>query len=191
MKGFTPCELADEVAEKATKGSTKAEKAISRIDEIEVKFNYKTKYDETEFARQLADQEAGMNKLTVYEYLKNRERYIAEGRAIEGNMAQQAARKEAQAQKRAELRKSGLSYSEAKKQAEKWIKSQAALHNPDQIAGGNPLNIGGMGDKKINSSIGSQWKYRIDAVDEQIKVLAYKMNEEEKKSKYLNIKLKY
>lgn len=48
-----------------------------------------------------------------------------------------------------------------------------------------------MGDKKINSSIGSQWKYRIDAVDEQIKVLAYKMNEEEKKSKYLNIKLKY
>ncbi|KHD37937.1 hypothetical protein NL50_00005, partial [Clostridium acetobutylicum] len=172
-------------------GAVKAEQSISRIDEVEVKFNYKTKYDEDEFARQLADQEAGMNKLTVDEYLKNRERYIAEGRAIEGNMAQQAARKEAQAEKIAELRKSGLSYSEAKKQAKEWITSQAALHNPDQIAGGNPLNIGGMGDKAINSSIGSQWKYRIDAVDEQIKALSDKMTEAERKSTYLNVKLKY
>ena len=172
-------------------GVNKAENAISKIDEIEVKFNYKSKYNEDEFARQLADQEAGMNKLTVDEYLKNRERYIAEGRAIEGNIVQQAVRKEARAQKIAELRKNGLSYSEAKKQAEEWLKSQAVLHNPDQIAGGNPLNIGGMGDSKINSSIGSQWKYRIDAVDEQIKALADKMNETERKSRYLNIKLKY
>ena len=172
-------------------GVNKAENAISKIDEIEVKFNYKSKYNEDEFARQLADQEAGMNKLTVDEYLKNRERYIAEGRAIEGNIVQQAVRKEARAQKIAELRKNGLSYSEAKKQAEEWLKSQAVLHNPDQIAGGNPLNIGGMGDSKINSSIGSQWKYRIDAVDEQIKALADKMTETERKSRYLNIKLKY
>lgn len=172
-------------------GVNKAENAISKIDEIEVKFNYKSKYSEDEFARQLADQEAGMNKLTVDEYLKNRERYIAEGRAIEGNIVQQAVRKEARAQKIAELRKNGLSYSEAKKQAEEWLKSQAVLHNPDQIAGGNPLNIGGMGDSKINSSIGSQWKYRIDAVDEQIKALADKMTETERKSRYLNIKLKY
>lgn len=45
-----------------------AEKGISSIDEIKIKFNYKSKYDETEFARQLADQEAVMNKLTVDEY---------------------------------------------------------------------------------------------------------------------------
>ncbi len=31
-----------------------------------------------------------------------------------------------------------------------------------------------MGDKRINSSIGSQWRYRIDIVDEQIKELAKK-----------------
>jgi len=66
-----------------------------------------------------------------------------------------------------------------------------ALHNPDQIAGGNPLNIGGMGDSKINSSIGIQWRYRIDAIDEQIKALADKMTETERKLKYLNVKLKY
>jgi len=29
--------------------------------------------------------------------------------------------------------------------------------------------VSDMGDKGINSSLGSQWKYRIDAVDEQIR----------------------
>ncbi|UZQ52269.1 polymorphic toxin type 15 domain-containing protein [Clostridium kluyveri] len=173
------------------KGAAEVEKAISRIDEVEVNFNYKTKYDEAEFARQLADQEAGMNKLTVDEYLKNRERYIAEGRAIEGNMAQQAARKEALANKIDELLDSGMSYQEAERHANKWLESQAALHNPDQVAGGNSLNIGGMGDKTINSSIGVQWKYRIDAVDEQIQQMAKNMTDIEKESTYLNVKLKY
>nr|WP_104993150.1 polymorphic toxin type 15 domain-containing protein [Clostridium acetobutylicum] len=173
------------------KGAVKAEQSISKIDEVEVKFNYKTKYDEDEFARQLADQEAGMNKLTVDEYLKNRERYIEEGRAIEGNMAQQAARDKALADKVDELRSSGMSLKEAETQAQNWLDTQAALHNPDQIAGGNPLNIGGMGDKGINSSIGAQWKYRIDAVDEQIQSMAKNMTDAERKSNYLNVKLTY
>jgi Novel toxin 15 len=156
-----------------------------------VNFNYKTKYDEAEFARQLADQEAGMNKLTVDEYLKNRERYIAEGRAIEGNMAQQAARENAYLDKVTELRRNGLSQEQAKIKAKEWMDTQAALHNPDQIAGGNPVNIGGMGNKAINSSIGSQWKYRIDAVDEQIQAMIKNMTDTERKNTYLNIKLKY
>jgi len=164
---------------------------VTRIKEVEVDFTYNLKYDEKEFAKQLADQEKGMNKLTVAEYLKNREKYIAEGRAIEGNAAQQAARKEALANKVDELLDSGMSFQQAEKQAQKWLDSQAALHNPDQIAGGNPLNIGGMGDKVINSSIGSQWKYRIDAVDEQIQAMAKDMTDAERKNTYLNVKLKY
>ena len=156
-----------------------------------MKFNYKSKYDEAEFARQLADQEAGMNKLTVDEYLKNRERYLAESRAIEGNVAQKAAREKALADKVDELRSKGKSLKEAEIQAQKWLATQAALHNPDQIVGGNPSNIGGMGDKKINSSIGSQWKYRIDEVDEQIQAMAKNMSDAERKNTYLNIKLKY
>ena len=47
-------------------------------------FNRNVKHDSEEFARQLKDQEKGMNELTVDEYLKNSERYIAQGRAIEG-----------------------------------------------------------------------------------------------------------
>ncbi|WIG24052.1 MULTISPECIES: polymorphic toxin type 15 domain-containing protein [Bacillus cereus group] len=152
-------------------------------------FNRNVKHDSEEFARQLKDQEKGMNELTVDEYLKNRERYIAQGRAIEGNAAQQAAREEAYVQKVNELQREGLTLSNAKKKAKEWLDTQAALHNPDQIAGGKAEIIGGMGDKRINSSIGSQWRYRIDIVDEQIKGLARNMTPEQLKSTYLNVKL--
>ena len=69
-----------------------------------MKFNYNSKYSEDEFARQLADQEKGMNNLTVDQYLKNRQRYINQGRSLEGNATQVAARKEALANKINELR---------------------------------------------------------------------------------------
>nr|WP_324250972.1 polymorphic toxin type 15 domain-containing protein [Bacillus sp. AF12] len=104
------------------------------------------KHDPEEFARQLKNQEKGMNELTVNEYLKNRERYIAKGRAIEGNAAQKMARQEALKDKIAELRKQGLSRADATKQASDWMDTQAALHNPDQIAGGRVDSIGGLGD---------------------------------------------
>lgn len=97
-----------------------------------------------------------MNGLTIEEYLKNRERYIEEGRDLEGNAAQKSARVKDYLDKVDVLRETGLSRKESEKQATVWINEQAALHNPDQIAGCNPLDIGGMGDKRVNSSLGSQ-----------------------------------
>ncbi|TII16391.1 hypothetical protein C6Y43_09095 [Bacillus subtilis] len=162
---------------------------VPRIKEVQVNFKRNIKHDPEEFARQLKDQEKGMNELTVDEYLRNRERYIAEGRAIEGNAAQKMARQEALKDKIAELRKQGLSRVDATKQASEWMDTQAALHNPDQIAGGRADSIGGLGDKRVNSSLGSQWKYRIDIVDEQIREMAKNMSPEEIKNTYLNVKL--
>ncbi|MBC2367080.1 hypothetical protein HBP99_00475 [Listeria booriae] len=160
-----------------------------KLDRIEVTFKRNPKHDPEEFARQLADQEKGMNELTVSEYLANREKYLAQGRAIEGDAAQKLARQETLKDKVAELRKQGLSRIEAQKKADEWMKMQAALHNPDQIAGGNPLNIGGLGDRKVNSSIGSQWKYRIEVVDEQIRLASKKMTKSELENTYLNVRL--
>ncbi len=152
---------------------------------------YNSKYDETEFARQLADQQKGMNELTVQEYLDNRQKYIEQGRAIESNAAQQAARENAYLDKVSELRRNGLSAEGAKVQADEWLKTQAALHNPDQVAGGRVTNVDGVGDKGVNSSIGSQWRYRIDAVDEQIQKVTEGMSEAERNSTYLNVNLTY
>ena len=42
------------------KGGADVLDEINKIDEIEVEFNYNSKYDETEFARQLADQQKGI-----------------------------------------------------------------------------------------------------------------------------------
>jgi hypothetical protein len=162
---------------------------VRRLDIIEVRFKRNEKHDPEEFARQLKDQERGMNELTVEEYLANRERYIAEGRAIEGNVAQQVAREQAYIAKYDELRDAGLSAKEARKRTNDWLDTQAALHNPDQIAGGKADNIGGMGDKHVNSSLGIQWRYRIDVVDEQISAMAKNLTSEQLKSSYLNVRL--
>ncbi|WP_255377407.1 polymorphic toxin type 15 domain-containing protein [Listeria sp. ILCC797] len=161
----------------------------NKIPEIEIEFNRNPKHDAAEFARQLENQQKGMNELTVQEYLDNRTHYIAEGRAIEGNAAQQAAREKALSNKIEELFGQGMSWESAEKEATSWMDSQAALHNPDQIAGGNASIIGGMGDKGINSSLGAQWKYRIDTVDEQIREMAKNMTPEQLKNTYLNVKL--
>ncbi|HBF37739.1 MAG TPA: hypothetical protein DDW50_10495 [Firmicutes bacterium] len=152
-------------------------------------FKRNPEHETVEFERQLKAQEEGLNSLTIDQYLKNRDRYLKEGRALEGDAAQQVLREKAYLDKVAELREKGLSRKEAEKQASEWIKGQAALHNPDQIAGGIPTNVKGMGDKRINSSLGSQWKYKIDELDEKIRAEAAKMTDDERKSIRLNVKL--
>ncbi len=132
-----------------------------------------------------------MNELTVQEYLDNHQKYIEQGRAIESNATQQAAREKAFVDKVDELQDAGLLLKEAEEHDQKWLDTQAALHNPDQVAGGHASNIGGVGDKGINSSIGSQWRYRIDEVDAQIQKLAESMSEAERNSTYLNVNLTY
>lgn len=172
-------------------GISKAGDDIPRISQIVVKFKRNPKHDATEFERQLKGQEKGLNSLFVYEFLQNRDRYIKEGRASEGNAAQKVAREKAYLDKVDELRENDLSRKEAEKQASEWIKGQAALHNPDQIAGGNPLDITGIGDTRINSSIGSQWKNKIGEFDKKVRDVAAKMTEKERKSTKLNVKLSY
>lgn len=67
--------------------------------------------------------------------------------------------------------------------------TQAALHIPDQVAGGYSGNVGGVGDKGVNASIGAQWRYRISGVDAQIQKMAESMSEAEKNTTYLNVNL--
>ena len=53
---------------------------------------------------------------------------------------------------------------EATRLAKSKMATLAALHNPDMIAGGKDV-VTAMGDKGVNSSIGSQWKTRVSALD--------------------------
>lgn len=125
-----------------------------------------------EFDWQLAGQEAGLNDMTVEEYLKGREAFDAKQASRNPDVARQA-RTRYEALLRGRLQKqfseTGMSPREAKikalDEAAKRMKTLAALHNPDMIAGGRDV-ISDFGDRNINSRIGPQWRSRVSALDQ-------------------------
>lgn len=80
------------------KKKTKSKNTL-RLPKMEVKFKRNPKHDSKEFNRQFKKQEEGMNKLTVDEFIKNRDKYLKEG-----TKAQREARKDALDNKIKELR---------------------------------------------------------------------------------------
>lgn len=188
--------------------ATSEVKKINKMIEVPP-FKIKSKFSKDEnlkkeYERQIKGQQEGLNKLTIKEYLENREAYKkrlkeqkevgkknASGRDPKASVQQQLVRDEALKTKIKEYKKQGLTTEKAKEEANKWIETQAALHDPDQIAGGNPDNVTGMGDKRINSSIGSQWKSRADTVEESVRqyIKENNLSEKDLETTHLNIKL--
>ncbi len=165
-----------EAAEKAGKGKDGGKVKAQRMKEHQVKcFKKNSKGDPAEYDRQLLDQERGLNKLSIKEYLEGRAKYQEIGRHGTG-AAQQRARaeysKELTERFKKQLNKQGVLGSEAQQQAAAMatdrMKTLAALHNPDMIAGGKDV-VTSMGDKGVNSSIGSQWKDRVGELDKAAK----------------------
>lgn len=156
-----------------------------------IEFTNKRNLDREEFTQQLADQEAGLNSMTVDEYLRNREAYKQNGRSADSVKYQNNARAEAISARVEHNLDSGMDYDAAVAEANAWAKDKAALHGPDQIAGGDPSNIIGLGDSGINSSIGSQWKAkgRIGVLDQYVQDLASKLTPEEMLTTFLNVEL--
>lgn len=118
--------------------------------------------ESAELDRQLAGQQAGLNKMTVQEYLDGRADYAANGRGS-GSVATQA-RADHQATLQAQMENDNIAAgmddeaaaAKAETDAAAAMKSLAALHNPDQVAGGANV-IDDFGDSRMNSTIGGQW----------------------------------
>lgn len=64
----------------------------------------------------------------------------------------------------------------AKELAEERYSGLAALHALDIIAGGNASQILGLGDARINSSLGSQWNHKREALREALEGTSEKPN---------------
>lgn len=167
------------------------EAAVVRIELVtgDPPFKRNSTHDVAEFQRQIENQEAGLNKLTVEEFINNRDAYLENGRSSEGSAAQQRYREQARADKIREYREQGYTRDEANRMADDYMSDKAALHDPDQVAGGRGDNITGLGDKRVNSSLGSQWKTRIGEIDAKIREQAANMTPEQRANTYLNIKL--
>ena len=159
--------------------------------ECTIEFSNRNGYDEVEYKQQLSDQQDGLNNMTVEEYLERRENYKKYGRDPDSVKYQNAARNDAINNRVSDNLEKGMSFEDAIAEADNWASDKAALHWPDQIAGGDPAHISGMGDSKINTSIGSQWKSkdRIGALDDYVEGLAKNLSPAERKTTYLDVEL--
>ena len=179
--------------EKTLKDVNKMEKMEPQIT---IEFNCPEGVDKKEFIRQLKGQERGLNSQTVAENMDNRAAFEqrkmenGNGRDLsEGKKAQEIAREKALQNRIETNQKNGMSYSDAKAEAEQWIKNQAALHNPDQIAGGDPGKVSRMGDANVNSSIGSQWRTRVQQLATGVEDFAKDKTRAELENTKMNVKL--
>ena len=166
-----------------------------KMDLVVIRFKCPPDVDKDEFERQLKAQEKGLNQQSVAENKKNRDDYqqrkeeSGNERAKEAKEAQKKAREEARTQRIAENQAKGMSYAAARAEADAWLESQNALHDPDQIAGGDPEKVSGMGDKKVNASIGGQWKFHVAELEKAVDDFSKNYTQEELKQIKMNVKL--
>lgn len=124
------------------------------------------RYDQGEFNRQVTEQVDAMQDMSVADWIRNRDAYLDGGRPNASIRAQRQARERALDERIDALLESGVDdYDAAVAQANDWLSTQAATHRLDGIAGGDVTDISGVGDAGVNSSLGSQWRHRIGAVD--------------------------
>jgi hypothetical protein len=137
-----------------------------RMAKVTVTFKCYKKYNLASYKSQVSGQEAGMKALFIQQFLDNRAKYEEQGRSEEGSAEQEKLR--------AKWRKKLQDQGKSKKEIDAVMDAIAALHEPDQIAGGEPV-CEELGDRRINSSIGSQWKSRIAKVHEAAEKVPTKM----------------
>lgn len=141
---------------------------VEGIDTFDVTlrpFRRNRKHDPVEYDRQYNEQMDALQQMPLSDWLRNRTEYVQNGRTPDSLRAQANAREAALKAKILEFREQGQSRSEAAENASSWLATQAATHRLDGIAGGDVTDISGVGDSRINSSLGSQWRSRVGDID--------------------------
>ncbi|HEV7408801.1 MAG TPA: polymorphic toxin type 15 domain-containing protein [Bradyrhizobium sp.] len=160
---------------------------------VTVNFKCKVpKYKLDEYQGQLDGQAAGMNNMFVHLYKERRDSYTKFKRPPEAKIKQQQFRATKRAEKIDELmQKQGLNFDQAAVEADKFMKTQAALHEADLVAGGD-ITPTALGSKYINSSIGSQWRTRISEVDAFVEahLKKHKLNKKQSEKVRMSVILK-
>lgn len=136
--------------------------------DVDVRAFNNRRYDQTEFNRQVNEQVDALQQMSVADWIRNRGDYLDRGRTSASTRAQQEARDRALRARILELRREGQSRTDAATNAQAWLDTQAATHRLDGIAGGSQTDISGVGDSGVNSSLGSQWRGRVGALDDAV-----------------------
>ena len=165
-----------------------------RISETPIELDMSFKSDEIDidsFFEEGYMQEDAFNNLTVEDYLKNYDNYKQNGRSADGTRAQKEYRFKAIEVTADEMMRNepGLTYPEARTSATDLYRKSAALHNPDQNAGGNPLEIHALGGARENSAYGALWKNgRSEQLHDAVVELTKNMTPEQMRSTRLNVR---
>lgn len=131
-------------------------------------FNRNPDHNSDEYRDQLREQMDTLQNTPVSDWLRNRIEYLENGRTSDSLRAQNNARESALMDKIDEYLDQDMSPADARAAAEDWLRTQAALHRLDGIAGGNPTDISRVGDSRVNSSLGSQWRSRVGDIDRAV-----------------------
>lgn len=193
-----------DVGQSVSESSSPAISLVISTIHVKPPFKLKRKFQnnphyEKEMRRQLKMQEDGINKLTIFEWLSNRRAFKEKGRSSESKEVQEAMRDSYRRRKIVEYTMSSdkdVDCNEISMIVENELNELAALHNPDQIAGGYPDVVIEMGDKRINSSIGSQWgtkeKGRAQNIEnELLRILDGPPKIEEEQKKYIKMNVTF
>lgn len=143
---------------------------------------------EEEFARQLKEQQDAINNTTADQLVARRDAIRAAGGTgpLRDRVAQEAAREAYQTKRMTELLET-MSRSRAEAALAKEMSGLAATHRLDIIAGGDPSDISGMGNRSVNSSLGAQWR---GARSQQLEDAARRMQSQGRGNEKMNVKLK-
>ena len=167
-------------SQKAKKGTLVEKKAMKKHEVQCFKKGKRNKVSDTEYDRQLADQEKALNQMSAEDYQKARQLYEQNKRNPAAAAEAANFRRDFQLQQQRQLEQkklaSGMSKvqaaEESAKEAADMMKGLDALHTPDLSAGGyNNPKPSDMGDLSANRSIGGQWPQneRLKKMDEAAK----------------------
>ncbi|MEU2203509.1 polymorphic toxin type 15 domain-containing protein [Microbacterium oleivorans] len=144
---------------------------VEDIDTFDVTlrpFKRNKKHDPVEYDRQYNEQMDALQQMPLSDWLRNRTEYVQNGRTPDSLRAQEYARELSFEEKVTELVEAGQDYDDAYASATDWMRTQAATHRLDGIAGGDVTDISGVGDSRVNSSLGSQWRTRVGDIDQAV-----------------------
>ncbi|WP_298261211.1 polymorphic toxin type 15 domain-containing protein [uncultured Litoreibacter sp.] len=132
-------------------------------------FNKPAGVTDRDFMEQLLEQEDAINNTDIAELIQRRDMVKQMGTgALRDRGAQTTARTKWTSSKVRELLAAGMSPSKAKQAAAKEAANLDATHVLDIVAGGHASELSGLQNSSVNRSIGSQWRNRVDTLDEAL-----------------------
>ncbi|MGF6821132.1 hypothetical protein M2317_000018 [Microbacterium sp. ZKA21] len=157
-----------------SRGNQTGVRSIDRYDadathaDISIRrFNRNSDHRPEQFNDQLNEQIDTLENTSMADWVLNRLDYLRNGRPHDSTVMQELTRDAARHEALLEIMRDnpGLDEGTAVRLVDQWMDTQAALHRLDGIAGGDVTDVPRVGDANVNSSLGSQWKDRVEDLD--------------------------